>query len=406
MRMSKFVLCFAIVFLACACFAQMYSVIDLGPGSNPTGINFNGQVVGNLNDRAFLWTNQNGFQDLGTLPGGTFSRAAAINDLGTVTGTADGIGTVRSRSDPSQTIIECGNLTQPFIWTPSTGMQGLGTVGGSWDQEVWCNVPFYASDVNALSEVVGYTHQSSSYQFAFIWTNSAGIVLFGGSWPGTGAFGINNSSQVVGQDSVWCCVGPETWDRAAFYRNGVTTYLPSLSAADPDLRYNNSAAVGINDPGQMVGWSCPGSSSPNYCSSSDNPSRAVLWSQTGNIHNLGTLPGDSLSAASEIDFFGQVIGSSGNSYVSAGWWPDLASSINGRAFVWSEQSGMTDLNTLITPGSGWTLTSASGINDWGQIIGEGIVDGQPHGFLLTPIYKASVHQPINADALQGVVSFL
>jgi probable HAF family extracellular repeat protein len=42
------------------------------------------------------------------------------------------------------------------------------------------------------------------------------------------------------------------------------------------------------------------------------------------------------------------------------------------------------LNTLIRPNSGWVLNTATGINVWGQIVGSGMRNGQPHGFLLTP----------------------
>jgi probable HAF family extracellular repeat protein len=44
---------------------------------------------------------------------------------------------------------------------------------------------------------------------------------------------------------------------------------------------------------------------------------------------------------------------------------------------------MTDLNTLVDPNSGWTLTAATAINDNGDIVGTGILDGQVHSFLLT-----------------------
>ena len=33
---------------------------------------------------------------------------------------------------------------------------------------------------------------------------------------------------------------------------------------------------------------------------------------------------------------------------------------------------------------GWLLNSATDINVWGQIVGMGTLNGQPHGFLLTP----------------------
>ena len=46
---------------------------------------------------------------------------------------------------------------------------------------------------------------------------------------------------------------------------------------------------------------------------------------------------------------------------------------------------MTDLNTLIAPGSGFTLSRATGISDTGFITGYGLnSDGQTDAFLLTP----------------------
>jgi Tricorn protease C1 domain len=60
------------------------------------------------------------------------------------------------------------------------------------------------------------------------------------------------------------------------------------------------------------------------------------------------------------------------------------SEIFGRPFIWSECNGMRDLNTLIRGNSGWLLNSATDINVWGQIVGMGTLNGQPHGFLLTP----------------------
>jgi hypothetical protein len=36
-------------------------------------------------------------------------------------------------------------------------------------------------------------------------------------------------------------------------------------------------------------------------------------------------------------------------------------------------------------GSGWVLSKASGINDLGQIVGAGSINGQTHAFLMTPV---------------------
>jgi probable HAF family extracellular repeat protein len=58
--------------------------------------------------RAFLWTASGGLKDLGTLPGGNYSRAFGINNLGAVVGT--------SRSSAG---------TRAFLWTSIAGMRDL-----------------------------------------------------------------------------------------------------------------------------------------------------------------------------------------------------------------------------------------------------------------------------------------
>ena len=40
-----------------------------------------------------------------------------------------------------------------------------------------------------------------------------------------------------------------------------------------------------------------------------------------------------------------------------------------RAFLWNAAAGFQDLNSLIPSDSGWTLKSATAINDRGEIVG-------------------------------------
>jgi hypothetical protein len=47
-----------------------------------------------------------------------------------------------------------------------------------------------------------------------------------------------------------------------------------------------------------------------------------------------------------------------------------------------EHGKVYDLNTLIPPGSGWTLTKANAISNTGVIVGAGILNGQQRGFIL------------------------
>jgi hypothetical protein len=50
---------------------------------------------------------------------------------------------------------------------------------------------------------------------------------------------------------------------------------------------------------------------------------------------------------------------------------------------------MQDLNNLIDSASGWVLSRASGINAFGQIVGQGTIGGNTHAFLLTPVPEPS-----------------
>ena len=289
-------------------FGQMYTVTDLGTLS-PLGINVSGQVVGNLNGHAYLWTETNGLQDLGTLADGTFSSAAAINDLGVVTGTADGPGTVVMNRYGGYPNIECSSLIQPFIWTQQ--MQGLGTVGPASDQ--WqafgpafsCTFPFYGSAINNRNDIAGQTgYLPNLFGWNFLWTSTGGMSLFGSSFPPTFANGINNTDQIVGADA------NSQYGWAVSWKDGVETVLGSLVTSSLHVP---SAANGVNDLGQVVGWS---TYSPIYFDCfggnvSAYPMHAVLWKGNVAITDLGALPGDSASVAYKINSFGAVVGAFG-----------------------------------------------------------------------------------------------
>jgi len=124
-------------------------------------------------------------------------------------------------------------------------------------------------------------------------------------------------------------------------------------------------AHGINDSGQVVGTKDFGSGS-----------HAFLYSG-GKMTDLGTLPGGTYSHAQGINNLGQVVGDS-----------DTAGGAS-HAFLYSNGK-MIDLNTLIDPSSGWELEYCAGINDLGQITGNGSINGQYHAFLMTPFLKVTI----------------
>ena len=64
---------------------------------------------------------------------------------------------------------------------------------------------------------------------------------------------------------------------------------------------------------------------------------------------------------------------------------------------------MVDLNTLIDPLSGWELLDAADINDAGQITGQGLIGGQYHAYLLTPILPGDFNHNGTVDAADYVV---
>lgn len=369
-----------------------YRVIDLGPLS-PVAINTWGQVAGNYSNQAYVWSRWGGLQPLGTLPGGSFSQAAAINDWGQVAGTADGPGIAFSpppgsphpgAGGPNQ---QCSYLIQPFLWTSRNEIEGLGIIGAaSADYQTpaeWCESPFYGAGINDFGEVTGYTgFLGDEFQWGFKWTRSNGYVsLFGGSWTPTFSMAVNNHGKIVGQNS-------NGFDEAyaTAWQNNVPTELGVLPA---EYQYASSA-VSVNDVGQIVGWAAVPPASPDSCYEylPECVIHAVSWTSGGTISDLGTLPGDTVSSAVKVNLFGLVVGNSGSSVVASGDpsdpYPESPLEVVGRPFLWSQRGGMEDLNTLIPASSGWTLNSAADINLWGQIVGSGMLNGQAHGFLLTP----------------------
>ena len=92
--------------------------------------------------------------------------------------------------------------------------------------------------------------------------------------------------------------------------------------------------------------------------------------------DIGTLSG-TLSRAFGINNGGIVVGQSS----FAGGVDDWSDT---HAFLYD--GGLHDLNDLLdASGQGWTLWSAYGINDKGQISGTGWINGVQHAFLLTAV---------------------
>jgi probable HAF family extracellular repeat protein len=105
----------------------------------------------------------------------------------------------------------------------------------------------------------------------------------------------------------------------------------------------------------------------------NNIQHAFRYTLGGSMTDLGTLGGDS-SHALAVNSAGVIVGDS--ELVPNDFTHHAFSFVNGA---------MVDLNSVIPANSGWTLYGANGVNDLGQIVGYGAVNGEIHGFVLTAI---------------------
>ncbi len=128
-------------------------------------------------------------------------------------------------------------------------------------------------------------------------------------------------------------------------------------------------------PGDDWGGPPPGDWSP-----ADDVMHAFLY-EDGQMRDLGTLPGHYYSEALAVNNLGQVVGYSLDPYSP------------GTAFLY-EDGVMIDLNDLLPDDSGWTLERAIGINDLGQIIGQGFFTRD--GDILPPEIWEQIHEALLA----------
>jgi probable HAF family extracellular repeat protein len=321
----------------CVAVPAGYSITDLGTlggsSSQAFAVNASGAVTGvsattgGVED-AFLWTAAGGMQDLGSL-GGSGSIGTAINTAGNVVGGA---------TLPT-------NVFHAFLWTSSGGMQDLGSVvGASGNSE--------ALGIDDHNRVVGNSSTAGNPNgHAVVWVGTTIHDLGTIAGDYSFAYAINNHFQVAGTSSTATSLDGFLWTKSGGFRD-----LGQLANGD------GSVALALNDFGMIAGYNGQGISAAPA---------AVVWNSKG-IHNIGSLGGGTATATGVNDQC-QVVGYS-----------LLSDTITNHAFIWTQAGGMQDLNKLIPAGSGWVLDVGNGINGSGQIVGQGVIQGQAHAFLLTP----------------------
>jgi probable HAF family extracellular repeat protein len=213
-----------------------------------------------------------------------------------------------------------------------------------------------------------------------------------GSYYAAGASGINNAGEIVG--SAYFGFNGGYGGIAASYSDGTWSEVGTLGGT----KYDESSAQSINDGGEIVGYSSINGEA-FWTSGQTEIWHPFLYSD-GAWTDLSTL---GFSSVSHINNAGEIIGtgangdallcSRGGATVDLGY--GVANGINdsgyvvgesranGHAFLYAD--GETrDLNDLIPSDSGWTLTSAYGINNNGQIVAVANASGENHVVLLNP----------------------
>jgi probable HAF family extracellular repeat protein len=345
--------------------SAQYSVTNLGSlgsDSQANALSLTGAAVGfsyladGNTQRATLTTLGGAIQSLGTL-GGANSAATGIATLSTPVTTQ-----IVGYSD-----IGVGSTQHAFLYTVGgTGgvsgnpqMRDLGTLSGvATDNSL-------AFGVNSLGQVVGNSINSAGLDVAFrtavgqtALTASDSLGTLGGTLSTANA--VNALGQAVGNANLAGDAAAHAFRTAA---NGSITAASDLGT----LGGTSSSAAAINATGSVVGDSLL---------AGDTIDHAVVWTQVGTgmqMTDIGTLASGDFSGATGINSLGSVVGFS-----------NLASlGTDTHAFLY--QGGtLTDLNSLISPSSGWTLEYASSINDAGQIAGYGLFQGSQRAFLLNP----------------------
>jgi RHS repeat-associated protein len=258
----------------------------------------------------------------------------------------------------------------------------------------------YGLALSDRGDVVGLSTSHSSFMHGFFLLNGFMLDLMP-EWGGRNTWlnDVNGRGQAVGSIEGWL-FGPNGGQHAVLVDNGAVTDLGALGGSEATL-------FGINDSGRMVG----------VARMADGLYHAVAGATVGGFTDLGAGP-DSYAWA--ISNTGIIVGARGPFGVGSPFVVDAsglrtlpllgrtgtaagafavnddgvivgsadlktgAKTSESHAVMWKDGQ-IVDLNSFVPDGSGWLLTHAEGINDKGQIVGDGVLNGVGHSWVLSPV---------------------
>jgi uncharacterized membrane protein len=235
--------------------------------------------------------------------------------------------------------------------------------------------------INSLGVLAGYYTNSSSQPQGFTFNGSVLAAVNYPSATQTTVNDINDQGLLAGSYT-------SSGGVFGFIESGTTFQtLPNLSGG------TEGQANAVNLATDVAGW----------VTNSSDQEQAALW-RNNTLVLLGDLGGN-YGEAMGLNNYGQVVGTSNiaaSSYnYSANYSPNGNTSsfttastapMNdslAHAFLW-QNGTMYDLNAFLPGNSGWILQCATGINDSGQIVGYGTLNGVLTAFVLTPVASTPV----------------
>ena len=214
----------------------------------------------------------------------------------------------------------------------------------------------FAIRLNEQAQVAGY-----SEFFAARYNNGVQENL--GTLPGgirSRGLAINNMGTVVGWSEF---TNGGSIQHATRFQNGTALDLGTLPNSG-----NYSHAVGVNDKGEVVGYSGPNDSGPNSDPFPTSNTRAFIWDASNGMRDLGTL-GGGFAKAYAINNSSVVTGTA-----------DSSEQVNfSHAFRWDAINDMRDIGAIAGP-----FSAGRAINENGHVAGTSTInnfDNRQHAFL-------------------------
>src|SRR5262249_11976473 len=219
-----------------------------------------------------------------------------------------------------------------------------------------------ATAIDAAGRIAGKAGKNSRGPFDPGYLLDQGTVIALGNLA-NGVFGVtpqrmNDDRQITGVGDAGGASHAFLWD------HGTLTDLH-----DPaQISGTSSEGLGINRFGVICG-------DAEFMTSSRSQRQSAVTFDHGVVTDLG-VNAPSPSGAIGINDFGEVVGT-------------FVDPVLGLRACRFENGGATDLNTLIAPGTGWTLEVATDVVDEGRMVGTGLFQGVGRAFILEPDCKGT-----------------